>query len=147
MSDRLRSVFWALLLLGGLLTFLAAAPPAAAQAKPGEPVLGQYKILDFPVGRFVYRLQFDSATGDYWLWANGEWEAPEPPKGGVPWKDIKPTPGRFQLLPQIQGELDSELYVFDTATGRMWGRPARNRLQLTSSEEWREIAPPARQKR
>ena len=96
MHHRLQSV-WRAVLLGGALTLLAAVPQAAAQGKPDEPVLGRYKILDFPVGKFVYRLQFDSATGDYWLWVNGEWEAPEPPKGGIPWKDIKPTRNFFEF--------------------------------------------------
>jgi hypothetical protein len=147
MSPMRRNVSWGVFLLGGVLAVLSAAPAAVAQGKPAEAVSGRYKILDFPVGKFVYRLQFDSATGDFWLWVNGEWEAPEPPMGGVPWKDVQATPGRFQLLPQIQGELDAELYVFDSATGRMWSRPARNRIELTAAAEWREIPPPSRPKR
>src|SRR5262245_31624775 len=133
-----------------LLTALAAPSPAqqgGAQPKPEDGPVGRYKIFDFPVGKFVYRFLFDSATADHWLWVNGEWERPEQAKGGVPWKGLEAKVGRFQFLAQIPGELDLELYVMDTVTGRMWSRPARNRAQLFVAEEWREIAPPRRPKK
>jgi hypothetical protein len=139
----------AVLLVGVLLGGLAAWPAAAQEGKqkPLAPAVGRYKAYDLQVGKFIYRLLFDSATADYWVWVNGEWERPEPPKGGVPWKDIKPATGRFQLLPQIPGELDGEIYVLDSVTGQMWARPARNRNVLLNAEDWREIPLPEMPKR
>jgi hypothetical protein len=143
MGDKRWGLLAVVVLLGGVLAFR----PAGGQGKADVPEVGRYKLQDMQVGKFIYRFLFDSYTADYWLWVNGEWEAPEPPKEGSPWKDIKPTPGRFQLLPQIPGDLDSEIYVFDTATGKVWSRPARNRIDVTNSAPWREIQPPARPKR
>jgi hypothetical protein len=150
MSNRTVRAFWGVVLLGGvLLTGLAVWPAAGQQGapKPQQPEVGRFKAQDLMVGKFVYRLMFDTATADYWVWVNGEWERPEPPKDGLPWKGIKPALGRFQLLPQIPGEIDGEIYVLDTATGQMWARPARNRNVLLNAGEWREIEQPERPKR
>jgi hypothetical protein len=151
MKDRGVRRFWVVLLLGAVLLGGLAALTSWAQGggkgKPQAPAVGRFKAQDLLVGKFIYRLLFDSATGDFWLWVNGEWERPEPPKGGIPWKDAKPATGRFQLLSQIPGELDGEIYVLDSVTGQMWARPARNRTVLLNAGEWREIPLPEPPKR
>jgi len=123
------------------------AQPAAAQTKPAAETIGRYKMIDLQVGRFTYRFLFDSATADQWVWVNGEWERPEPHKDGVPWKGVKAIPGRFQLMSQVPGELDANLYLLDTITGQMWLRQARNRSELLSPEPWVEVPVPGRDKR
>lgn len=135
-----------ILFLASILAGLGLARQGTPPNKADSATVGRYQILDFPVGKFVYRFLSDSASGEHWLWVNGEWERPEESKGGLPWKNLPRAVGRFRLLSQIQGELDLELYVLDTTTGRMWARPARNRAQLFVAEEWREIAPPAPRK-
>jgi hypothetical protein len=152
MNDRGVRRFWGVLLLGAALLGGLAALRAGAQGegkgKPqSPPAVGRFKATDVQVGKFIYRLLFDSATADFWVWVNGDWERPEPSKEGVPWKDVKPATGRFQLLPQIPAELDGEIYVLDTVTGQMWARPARNRTVLLNPGEWREIAAPEMPKR
>jgi hypothetical protein len=143
MSKARAILFGGLILLGGVLAVgLTAAQTGGTPDKALDTAVGRYRTVELPVGRFTYRLLFDSTTADYWLWTNGEWERPEPPKGGRPWKDLKTLLGRFQLLSQAPGELDLELYVLDTITGRMWARSARNRAVLLSAEEWREIELP-----
>ena len=143
MSKARALLFGGLVVLGGVLAVgLTAAQTGGTADKALETAVGRYRTVELPVGRFTYRLLFDTMTADYWLWTNGEWERPEPPKGGRPWKDLKVMPGRFQLLSQAPGELDLELYVLDTITGRMWSRSTRNRAVLLSAETWREIELP-----
>ncbi len=142
MSSTPKTVLGAALVLGVALAGGLLLRPAVAQPQGAGGVPEQFRTLDLPVGKFVYRFLFDSATGEHWLWVNGEWERPEPPRGGFPWKDLKPIPGRFQLLAQITGEIDAEMYVLDTTTGRVWARPARNRVHLLAAEDWRAITPP-----
>ena len=144
MDNRRASVFLVLALLGGLLALrlTGAQPPAAPKKADEEPAVGRYKTFDILVGKFVYRTLFDTMTADYWLWVNGDWERAEPPKGGTPWKDLKAVPGRFQILAPPAGELDRELYVLDSATGRLWARGLRNRTELLTGAEWREIPLP-----
>jgi hypothetical protein len=143
MNSRRKQVFGAVLLLAGLLTVsLMMGRQAGAQGKTEELTVGRYKIVDLPLGKFVYRMMFDTWTADYWLWVNGEWERPEVPKGGRPWKDLKPVAGRFQLLSQVPADLDRELYVLDSVTGRMWARSARNRSEVLNTDEWREVPLP-----
>jgi hypothetical protein len=137
------TLFWAVPLLGlglmvGLLTAGRPAPGPAAD----HTTVGRYRIHDAPVGKFVYRLLFDSTTGDFWVWSNGEWERPDPPRGGFPWKGVKGEAGRFQLVPQLAGDLDAEMYVMDTVTGKMWARSVRNRAVLLQGEPWRDIPVP-----
>jgi hypothetical protein len=132
-----------------VLVLLAGWPrtqPVAAQPKPDEQGVGRYKMIDLQVGRFIYRFLLDTATADQWVWVNGEWERPEPPRDGVPWKGLKPIPGRFQLLSQIPGELDANLYLLDTITGQMWLRQARNRSELLAPRAWEEVPVPGRTK-
>ncbi|MCI0463717.1 MAG: hypothetical protein L0Z62_42825 [Gemmataceae bacterium] len=147
MNRTSKTALGAALLLGVALAGVLFLRPAAAQPQAPVGAPEQFRTLDLPVGKFVYRFLFDSATGEHWLWTNGEWDRPEPPKGGYPWKDLKPLPGRFQLLAQITGEIDAEMYLLDTTTGRMWARPARNRPHLFEPEDWRAITPPGRPKR
>jgi hypothetical protein len=145
MSDRSGRILGA----ACFLLFLAGSAGAqpAAQTKSDEQGLGRYKMLDLQVGRFTYRFLLDTATADQWVWVNGEWERPEQHKDGVPWKGVKAIPGRFQLLSQVPGELDANLYLLDTITGRMWLRQARNRSELLAAEPWTEIPVPGRDKR
>jgi hypothetical protein len=147
MSDTRGRVLCIVLLLVALVGIWQVQQPAAAQGKADGQAAGRFKMLDLHVGKFVYRFLFDTASADQWVWVNGEWERPEPPKDGVPWKGIKPTPGRFQLLSQVPGEIDASLYVLDTATGRTWVRSARNRTQLLAPESWQEVAVPGLTKR
>jgi hypothetical protein len=144
MSNRRVCVLLVLVVLGGLLALrLTGAQPAAGPKKADEePSVGRYKTFDIPVGKFIYRTLFDTMTADYWLWVNGEWERAEPPKGGAPWKDLKPVPGRFHILTPPVGELDREMYVLDTATGRMWVRRLRDRTELLVGAEWTEVPLP-----
>ena len=144
MNHRRVGAFVILLLVGGLLAFRLTAAQPAAETKQAEekPPVGRYKISDLPIGKFVYRMLFDTMTADYWLWLNGDWERAEASKNGMPWKDLKPAPGRFQLLSPPVGELDRELYVFDSATGRLWARTIRNRTELLTAPEWREVTLP-----
>ncbi len=136
-------ILWPVSFLGVALTagLLAAGRPGGAPAA-AESVPGRFKAYDIPVGKFAYRLLFDTSSADFWVWTNGEWERPDPPSGGYPWKAIKPTVGRFQLLPQVPGELDAEMYVLDTATGKTWSRSVRNRAVLLQGERWREVPLP-----
>jgi hypothetical protein len=147
MSTKHGNVLRAALLLGAVLTALYCVRPAGAQKKADEPMPGRYKMLDLQVGKFIYRFLFDTANGDQWVWVNGEWERPEPARDGVPWKDVKPMSGRFQLMSQVPGELDASLYVLDTAAGRVWVRTARNRSELLAPAEWQEVTVPGRTKR
>jgi hypothetical protein len=143
MSKARANLLGGLALLGGALAIgLAVARTGGAQDKTLGEAVGRYKTFELPVGKFTYRLMFDTMTADYWLWVNGEWERPEPPKGGRPWKDLKAMPGRFQLLSQAPFEFDLELYVLDTVTGRMWARSTRNRAVLLAAEAWREVPLP-----
>jgi hypothetical protein len=143
MNNRVGKLLWAVPLLGVALTvgLLAAGRPGPPAAAP-EPAIGRFKAYDIPVGKFAYRLLFDTSSADFWVWTNGEWERPDPPRGGYPWKDIKGAPGRFQLLPQVPGELDAEMYVLDTATGKTWSRSVRNRAVLLAGEAWRQVPLP-----
>jgi hypothetical protein len=143
MSRARTTLFCGIVLLGGVLAVgLTAAQTGGTQDKSLDTAVGRYRTFELPVGKFTYRLMFDTMNADYWLWFNGEWERPEPPKGGRPWKDVKAMPGRFQLLSQAPGELDLELYVLDTVTGRMWARSTRDRTVLLAAEAWREITLP-----
>jgi hypothetical protein len=141
-------ILGAVALLGVAVTagLLAAGRPAP-QPAAHEAAVGRYKVYDVPVGRFTYRLLFDTTSADFWVWSNGEWERPDPPRGGYPWKDLKPAPGRFQLLPQVPGELDAEMYVLDSVTGRTWSRSVRNRAVLLAGQPWRAIPLPPPPKR
>src|SRR6516164_4782336 len=101
MSKARVSLFGCVLLGGALAVGLAVAQTGNTQDKTLDTAVGRYRTFELPVGKFTYRLMFDTMTADYWLWFNGEWERPEPPTGGRPWKDVKAMPGRFQLLSQV----------------------------------------------
>jgi hypothetical protein len=148
LSNTSNTIVGGALVLGAALAAVTWLRPAAAQPQQqAEGAIDQYRTMDLPVGKFVYRFLFDTATGEHWLWVNGDWERPEPPKDGYPWQKLKPRTGRFQMLPQVAGDIDAELYILDTTSGRVWARPARNRAQLFSPDDWREITLPGRAKK